>query len=47
MFTEKIVIPVTVVLAVVITIGYTFILTLRKCPGPNRLQTFYGMIRLY
>ena len=50
-FTEEIVIPTTIVLAVVIAIGYTFILKLKTFPmsvsGTNRPKTCEGMIRLY
>ena len=51
MFTEEIVITITVVLAVVITIGYAFILTMKTFPlsvsGTNDPKTWKGMIRLY
>jgi len=51
MFTEEIVIPITAVLDVVITIGYTFILTIKTFPlsvsETNDPETWKGMIRLY
>jgi hypothetical protein len=43
-FTAEIVIPTTIVLAVVIAIGYTFILKLKTFPMS---ETREGMIRLY
>ena len=50
-FTAEIVIPTTIVLAVVIAIGYTFILKLNTFPmsvsGMNGPKTCKGMIRLY
>jgi hypothetical protein len=52
MFTADTVIKVTVVLAIVVTIGFTFILTkMRSFPlsvsGTNGLKTCKGMIPFY
>jgi len=51
MFTAEIVIPITVVLAVVITIGYTLILTMKTFPlsvsGTNGPKTCTCMIPFY